>query len=100
MNRSVTLMIDARTRESLAHADVVLVPEVQGFSVADFGAHAADLMQAGREAYARERGALWSALESHVRDRSLLEYGAVEVRGTTWIATDEMARRLGGAAGK
>jgi len=99
LNRSVTLMMDARTRESLAHADLVLTPAVQDLPIADFSGHLEGLVQAGREAYARERGALWASLESHARDRSALSYDAVEVRGTTWITGDEIARRLGAASG-
>ncbi len=99
VNRSLTLMMDATTRESLALADVVVTPVVAPFSSADFTGHLDELVQAGRAAYEQQREALWKILEARSRHRAPIDYAAIEVRGTAWIDPATLARRLGGAAG-
>lgn len=99
VNRSLTLVMDAATRESLALADVVVTPTVAPFSSADFTGHLDELVQAGRVAYEQQREALWTILEARSRHRAPIDYDAIEVRGTTWIDAAALARRLGGEAG-
>ncbi len=99
LNRSITLMMDARTRESLALADLVVTPEVREFPASDFSGHVLGLAQAGRDAYERQRQALWALLESRAGDRAPIAYDGLEVRGTTWITPEEIGLRLGGGSG-
>ncbi len=99
LNRSVNIMMERRSGELLARADVVVAPAVQEFSQASVGGDIDALVTAGREAYRRERRRLWERLERAAAGSGPVDYARIEVSGTDWIDADLLAARLGGASG-
>ncbi len=99
LNRSVSILMADQGRESLARADLVMTPAVLDITRVDFMTNVDRLVQLGREAYRIQREALWALLEARSRDRAPVDFDAIDVEGTSWIAPARIAERLGGAPG-
>jgi len=93
------MLMAEQARQSLSRADLVVTPEVLDVAWMEFESNVDLLVRRGREAYREQREALWELLESRSRSREPLDFATIEVTGTSWITSPEIARRLGGAPG-
>ena len=95
LDRSLDIVMDAKTQESLGKADAVLRPEVTFAARTDMLAALDDLVAVGRRAVADRLDDLTEVLSDLSPDRTRVAADRVELRGTTRSSAAELERRLG-----
>lgn len=95
LDRSLDIVMDSKTQESLGKADAVLRPEVGFAARSDLVEAAESLFAAGRREVESRREDLFEVLHDLAPDRRVIEAGTVEVSGSGLVEAGDLKARLG-----